>query len=328
MTFKVLDPGLFSTIQDAGRFSYQAFGFSPSGVLDYRAHKLANRLLGNEDDAAVLEMTLQGVALEAGKDTVISTSGAKAAVTIGGNTYDHGTAIKVMKGETLKIGKCEDGSRIYMAVSGGFDVPEILGSRSTHTRSGIGGFKGRTLKSGDVLKSAGGDFTNKLKKIKSFESDDVIHIIPGQQYDRFEEEVQEKLFNSEYTITKDSDRMGIRLNGAELQTDAGHDVLSEPTQLGSIQVPKNGQPIILLNDRQTAGGYVRIATVALADIPKLVQKSPGEKLRFKKIDVDDATELYKEELRRIDADEYFEPVTGFTSIRRQTSLKISKLMGV
>lgn len=328
MTFKVLDPGLFSTIQDAGRFSYQAFGFSPSGVLDYRAHKLANRLLGNEDNAAVLEMTLQGVALEAGKDTVISTSGAKAAVTIGGNTYDHGTAIKVMKGETLKIGKCEDGSRTYLAVSGGFDVPEILGSRSTHTRSGIGGFKGRTLKSGDVLKSAGGDFTNKLKKIKSFESDDDIHIIPGQQYDRFEEEVQEKLFNSEYTITKDSDRMGIRLNGAELQTDAGHDVLSEPTQLGSIQVPKNGQPIILLNDRQTAGGYVRIATVALADIPKLVQKSPGEKLRFKKIDVDDATELYKEELRRIDADEYFEPVTGFTSIRRQTSLKISKLMGV
>lgn len=328
MTFKVLDPGLFSTIQDAGRFSYQAFGFSPSGVLDYRAHKLANRLLGNEDNAAVLEMTLQGVALEAGKDTVISTSGAKAAVTIGGNTYDHGTAIKVMKGETLKIGKCEDGSRIYMAVSGGFDVPEILGSRSTHTRSGIGGFKGRTLKSGDVLKSAGGDFTNKLKKIKSFESDDVIHIIPGQQYDRFEEEVQEKLFNSEYTITKDSDRMGIRLNGAELQTDAGHDVLSEPTQLGSIQVPKNGQPIILLNDRQTAGGYVRIATVALADIPKLVQKSPGGKLRFKKIDVDKATELYKEELRRIDADEYFEPVTGFTSIRRHTSLKISKLMGV
>ena len=328
MTFKVLDPGLFSTIQDAGRFSYQAFGFSPSGVLDYRAHKLANRLLGNEDNAAVLEMTLQGVALEAGKDTVISTSGAKAAVTIGGNTYDHGTAIKVMKGETLKIGKCEDGSRIYMAVSGGFDVPEILGSRSTHTRSGIGGFKGRTLKSGDVLKSAGGDFTNKLKKIKSFESDDVIHIIPGQQYDRFEEEVQEKLFNSEYTITKDSDRMGIRLNGAELQTDAGHDVLSEPTQLGSIQVPKNGQPIILLNDRQTAGGYVRIATVALADIPKLVQKSPGGKLRFKKIGVDKATELYKEELRRIDADEYFEPVTGFTSIRRHTSLKISKLMGV
>lgn len=326
MTFKVLNPGLFSTIQDAGRFSYQTFGFSPSGVLDYRAHKLANRLLGNDDDAAVLEMTLQGVVLKIQKDTVISTSGAKAAITIDDQPYDHGTAIKVLKGEILKIGKCEDGSRTYLAVSGGFDVPEILGSRSTHTRSGIGGFKGRTLKKGDILKSAGGEFSDGLKKIKSFENDNVIHIIPGQQYDRFGAEAQEKLFNAEYEITKDSDRMGIRLNGPGLHADGGHDVLSEPTQLGSIQVPKNGQPIILLNDRQTAGGYVRIATVALADIPKVVQKSPGEKLRFKKIDVDKATELYKEELQRIDSDEYFEHVTGFTSIRRQTSLKISKLM--
>lgn len=326
MTFKVLNPGLFSTIQDAGRFSYQTFGFSPSGVLDYRAHKLANRLLGNDDDAAVLEMTLQGVVLKIQKDTVISTSGAKAAITIDDQPYDHGTAIKVLKGEILKIGKCEDGSRTYLAVSGGFDVPEILGSRSTHTRSGIGGFKGRTLKKGDILKSAGSEFSDGLKKIKSFENDNVIHIIPGQQYDRFGAEAQEKLFNAEYEITKDSDRMGIRLNGPGLHADGGHDVLSEPTQLGSIQVPKNGQPIILLNDRQTAGGYVRIATVALADIPKVVQKSPGEKLRFKKIDVDKATELYKEELQRIDSDEYFEHVTGFTSIRRQTSLKISKLM--
>lgn len=328
MTFKVLNPGLFSTIQDAGRFSYQAFGFSPSGVLDYRAHKLANRLLENDDNAAVIEMTLQGVSLEVKKDTVISTSGAEASVTIGDTPYDHGTAVKVMQGEILKIGKSENGSRTYLAVSGGFDVPEILNSKSTHTRSGIGGFKGRTLKKGDILKTAGGEFSDELKKIKSFENDNVIHIIPGQQYDYFGEEAQEKLFNSEYKITKDSDRMGIRLNGPELQSDKGHDVLSEPTQLGSIQVPKNGQPIILLNDRQTAGGYVRIATVALSDIPKLVQKSPGEKLIFKKIDVDEATKLYKEDLEKIDSDEYFEPITDFTSIRRQASLKISKLMGV
>lgn len=328
MTFKVVNPGMFSTIQDAGRFSYQTFGFSPSGVLDYRAHKLANRLLGNEDDAAVLEMTLLGVELQAQKDIVISTSGAEASVTIDGNRYNHGTAIKLMKGETLKVGKCENGSRTYLAALGGFDVPEILGSRSTHTRSGIGGFEGRTLKSGDVLKAAGGDFSDGLKQIRTFESDNIIRIIPGQQYDRFEEDVQRKLFSSEYTITKDSDRMGVRLDGPGLQTDEGHDVLSEPTQLGSIQVPKNGQPIILLNDRQTAGGYARIATVALADIPKLVQKSPGEKLTFKEIDVDEATKLYKEELAKIDSGEYFEDINDFTSIRRQASLKISKLMGV
>ena len=328
MTFKVLNPGMFTTVQDAGRYSYQTFGFSPSGVLDYRAHKLANALLGNEDNAAVLEMTLQGVELLAQKDVVISTSGAEAPVAIEGNNYSHGTVIKVMKGETLKIGKCENGSRTYLAVLGGFDVPEILGSRSTHTRSGIGGFKGRTIKSGDVLKTLGGDFSDGMKKIKAFESDNNIRIIPGQQYDRFKEDVQRKLFNSEYKITKDSDRMGIRLDGPGLETDEGHDVLSEPTQLGSIQVPKNGQPIILLNDRQTAGGYVRIATVALADIPKLVQKSPGETLTFEEIDVDEATKIYKEELAKIDSGEYFEDIRDFTSVRRHTSLKISKLMGV
>lgn len=122
--------------------------------------------------------------------------------------------------------------------------------------------------------------------------------------------------------------MGFRLSGSELNAEGGHDVLSEPTQLGSVQVPKNGQPIILLNDRQTAGGYARIATVALADIPKLVQKSPGEKLTFEEIDVDAASDLYKEELVRIDSDEYFEPLTDFTSLRRRSALKISKLMGV
>lgn len=328
MTFKVLNPGMFTTVQDAGRYSYQTFGFSPSGVLDYRAHKLANRLLGNEDNAAVLEMTLYGAELLAQKDVVISTSGAEAPVTIDDRLYTHGTAIKVIKGETLKIGKCENGSRTYLAVSGGFDVPEVLGSRSTHSRSGIGGFKGRTLKSGDVLKAAGGEFSHELKKIRSFDSDNIIRIIPGQQYDRFKEDVQRKLFNSEYKITKDSDRMGMRLDGPGLETDEGHDVLSEPTQLGSIQVPKNGQPIILLNDRQTAGGYVRIATVALADIPKLVQKSPGETITFEEMDVEEATELYKEESEKIDSGEYFEDINDFTSIRRESSLKISKLMGV
>ena len=179
-----------------------------------------------------------------------------------------------------------------------------------------------------MLKAAGGEFSHELKKIRSFDSDNIIRIIPGQQYDRFKEDVQRKLFNSEYKITKDSDRMGMRLDGPGLETDEGHDVLSEPTQLGSIQVPKNGQPIILLNDRQTAGGYVRIATVALADIPKLVQKSPGETITFEEMDVEEATELYKEESEKIDSGEYFEDINDFTSIRRESSLKISKLMGV
>jgi antagonist of KipI len=328
MTFKVMNPGLFSTIQDAGRFRQQAYGFSPSGAMDYRAQRLVNKLLGNDDNAAVLEMTLHGVTLEAFKDTVVATAGAEAEIFVADEAYTPGVPIRLIKGETLSIGKAEKGSRIYLGVAGGFDVPEVLGSRSTHTRSGIGGFKGRTLKAGDILKSFDGDFQNHGQKIKPFEEDAVIRVIPGQQYEYFDDEARKKLFSSEYEITKDSDRMGFRLSGPELNAGGGHDVLSEPTQLGSVQVPKNGQPIILLNDRQTAGGYARIATVALADIPKLVQKSPGEKLTFEEIDVDAASELYKEELVRIDSDEYFEPLTDFTSLRRRSALKISKLMGV
>ncbi|MCD2138566.1 biotin-dependent carboxyltransferase family protein [Salinicoccus halitifaciens] len=328
MTFKVVDPGLFSTVQDAGRTGYQAYGFSPSGAMDYRAHKLVNKLLGNDENAAVLEMTLHGVTLEVLKETVIATAGAEAEIMVDDVSYGSGLPIRVMRGERLKIGKCQRGARIYLGVAGGFDVPEVLGSRSTHTRSGIGGFKGRTLKAGDVLRTVGGEFQNTMKKIKSFEEDDIIRIIPGQQYERFSDDAREKLFNSGYEITKDSDRMGFRLSGPELTAEDGHDVLSEPTQLGSIQVPKNGQPIILLNDRQTAGGYARIATVALADIPKLVQKPPGEKIIFKEIDVDEAAEEYKKELERIRSGEYFEPLTDFTSVRRRTALKITKLMGV
>ncbi len=328
MTFKVVNPGLFSTVQDAGRFNYQAYGFSPSGAMDYRAHRLVNKMLGNDADAAVLEMTLQGMTLEVLKEAVVATAGAEAEITVDDTPYGSGVPIRVMKGETLKIGKCLSGSRIYLGVSGGFDVPEVLGSRSTHTRSGIGGFKGRTLKPGDTLRTFSGNFRNHMQKVKAFEEDNIIRIIPGQQYERFDQEAREKLFDAEYEITKDSDRMGFRLCGPELNAESGHDVLSEPAQLGSIQVPKNGQPIILLNDRQTAGGYARIATVALADIPKLVQKSPGEPLTFEEIDVDTATELYKEELERIDSDEYFEPLTDFTSVRRRSALKITKLMGV
>lgn len=328
MTFKVVDPGLFSTVQDAGRTGYQAYGFSPSGAMDYRAHKLVNKLLGNDENVAVLEMTLYGATLEVLKETVIATAGAEAEIMVDDVSYGSGMPIRIMRGEMLKIGKCQSGARIYLGAAGGFDVPEVLGSRSTHTRSAIGGFKGRTLKAGDVLRTVGGEFQNNMKKIKPFEEDDVIRIIPGQQYGRFGDDARDQLFNSEYEITKDSDRMGFRLSGPELAAEDGHDVLSEPTQLGSIQVPKNGQPIILLNDRQTAGGYARIATVALADIPKLVQKPPGEKIIFKEIDVDEAAEEYKEELERIGSGGYFEPLTDFTSVRRRTALKITKLMGV
>lgn len=326
MTFTVKDSGLFSTVQDLGRTGYQSLGFSPAGALDYRSHYLANQLLGNDPDDAVIEMTFQGMILAVKKDTVIATAGSNMIFTINGVPCQVGMAVNVFKGDEIFFGRTQDGARTYMAVLGGVDVPEILNSRSTHTRSGIGGHNGRQFKPGDVIKPLDGEFSGEYKEIKAIEEDTGIRVIAGQQYDYFTDTAKAALVENGYKISKDSDRMGFRLNGETLESSSGHDVLSEPTQLGSIQVPKNGQPIILLNDRQTAGGYTRIATVIQSDIPKLVQMSPGETITFSLVSVEEATELYKEELQNLKDGSYLQPSTDFTSMRRKEAHKISELM--
>ncbi|WP_017549411.1 biotin-dependent carboxyltransferase family protein [Salinicoccus carnicancri] len=326
MALKVMDPGLFTTVQDMGRYGHQAEGFSPAGAMDWRAMMLSNRLLGNDEGAAVLEMTLQGASFEVTEEVTISTAGAEMPVAVDGLEMKTGTVIPLMKGEQVSFGGAERGARTYLAVTGGFAVPEVFGSASTHTRSGIGGLGGRTLKSGDSLKAAGGNGAAGMGRIRVFDDDDdVIRVIPGQQYDRFKDNL-DKFYGSGYTLTKDCDRMGFRLDGEVIEAVGGHDILSEPTQLGSIQIPKNGKPIILLNDRQTAGGYARIATVALCDIPKLVQKRQGDTIRFEEISVDRAVELYKDEIGKVRSDGYFGIDNDFRSHRRPLAGKIESIM--
>lgn len=325
MSLKVKNPGLFTTVQDNGRYGHQAEGFSPAGAMDWRAYMLANLLLGNDINSAALEMTLYGASFEVTEDVTIATAGAKMPIQVNDEEREIGTTIPLSKGETLTFGAAASGSRTYLAACGGFDVPRIFGSASTHTRSGIGGIRGRTLQAGDRLKVNGGSFTSGIDKISDFDADDVIRVIPGQQYDRFKEKLS-VFYENGYELTKDCDRMGFRLDGAVIEAADGHDVLSEPTQLGSIQIPKNGKPIILLNDRQTAGGYARIATVALADIPKLVQKRQGDKIHFKEIDVKEAAALYKEEIERIESGVYFEASNNFSTHRRPLSSKIESIM--
>lgn len=325
MVLKVKNPGLFTTVQDKGRSGHQAEGFSPAGAMDWRAYMLANLMLGNDGDSAVLEMTLHGASFEVLEDTVIATAGAEMPMHVNDRAVEIGTVVHVLKGETLAFGGASEGARTYLAAAGGFDIPGVLGSTSTHTRSGIGGMHGRTLQTGDRLKVRGGSVTETLLRVKNFENDALIRVIPGQQYDRFKENL-DTFYESGYELTKDCDRMGFRLDGAVLEAAGGHDVLSEPTQLGSIQIPKDGKPIILLNDRQTAGGYARIATVALADIPKLVQKRQGDEIRFKEIDVREAAALYKEEIDRVNAGFYFETDNNFSSHRRPLSEKIESIM--
>ncbi|WP_411842410.1 biotin-dependent carboxyltransferase family protein [Salinicoccus sp. HZC-1] len=325
MALKVKNPGLFTTVQDRGRYGHQAEGFSPAGAMDYRAYMLANRILGNDPNAAVLEMTLHGASFEVLDDVIVAAAGAQMPMQVDGEDVEVGTVVPLEKGETLSFGAASTGARTYLAAAGGFNVQPVLGSASTHTRSGIGGFEGRTLKAGDRLKTGGGSVAPGITKIKDFDTDDIIRVIPGQQFDRFKENL-EPFYGTGYALTKDCDRMGFRLDGAVIEAAGGHDVLSEPTQLGSIQIPKDGKPIILLNDRQTAGGYARIATVALADIPKLVQKRQGDEIYFKEIDVEAAAELFKKEMEKIDSGGYFEPNSNFASHRRQLSRKIERIM--
>lgn len=325
MTLKVKNPGLFTTVQDLGRAGHQSDGFPPAGALDYRAFMLANFLLGNDQNAPALEMTYQGGTFEALSDMTIATAGADMQMYINDQETKVGTVVNVIKGETIAFGSAVRGARTYLAVMKGFNIAPILGSVATHTRSGIGGYDGRTLTPGDVLKTESAPAVNHVNKLTDIDEEDEIRVIPGQQYDRFKQDM-DKFYDSAYEITKDSDRMGFRLDGPMLAAEGGHDVLSEPTQLGSIQIPKGGKPIILLNDRQTAGGYTRIATVAMADIPKLVQKKQGDEIHFKEISVETARDSYISEIKKITEGFYIEPNNDFTGHRRVISSKLESIM--
>ncbi len=298
--FKVRRPGLLSTIQDLGRTGYQSQGFSPAGAMDFESAILANDLLKNEMNAPVIEMTMQGMSFEVLQNTFIATAGAHMTVDVNGKSFPIGRVIALKQGDFVTFGRVKDGLRTYLAVPGGFKGDEVLGSHSTHVRSGIGGFHGRAIQRGDILNSYKTDrqvFPYVIKK-KEPEIIRTIRIIEGPEYDRFSEDAKEKLVTEWYVIDNQSDRMGIRLNGDALNTiDGAHDIISAPTQLGNVQVPKNGQPIILMNDRQSSGGYTRIATVAKIDILKLSQMHPGERFMFKMISIDEALDLYVRKIK-------------------------------
>ncbi|CEA03686.1 KipI antagonist [Jeotgalicoccus saudimassiliensis] len=327
MALKIINPGLFTTVQDLGRYGYESYGFTPAGVMDYESFYLANALLGNSNDTAVLEMTLYGVTFEVLHSTSMATAGALMELTINGEPYNTGTALDLVKGDIVKFGGVKSGARTYAAFSGGLDLPKELGSYSTHTRSKMGGFKGRVLEAGDVLPVKGKIVEHNFRSIRKEKAEGTeIRFIPGQQYDRFTKDSRLAFADSEYTVTKDSDRMGARLEGTVLESSDADDILSEPTQFGSIQVPKNGQPIILLADRQTAGGYKKIGTVAKVDLPKIAQKKPGEKITFTEISVEEASGLYKDSLKALTDGTYIETSVKFNNARRRDALSIAQLM--
>ncbi|MDO5457611.1 MAG: biotin-dependent carboxyltransferase family protein [Atopococcus tabaci] len=327
---KVRRPGLMSTIQDLGRIGHQSSGFSPAGVCDFESAALANYLLENEADCAVIEMTMQGMSFDVLKNTVIATAGADMDLFINGELFPVGRALSLKKGDHVKFGVVKEGLRTYLAVPGGFKGTEVLGSVSTHVRSEIGGFKGRALERFDILENHGSDVQAFPYVIKKRERQIIrrIRIMEGPEYERFSEEAKEKLVDEWYVIQNQSDRMGIRLDGEAITTvDGSHDIISAPTQLGNVQVPKNGLPIILLNDRQSSGGYTRIATVCKVDLLKLAQMKPGERFKFEMISIEKAQDLYTKKMNDLKVRQAIYADREHRHYRRVTAERVESLLG-
>lgn len=295
---KVIAPGLCTTIQDAGRVGYQQFGVPVSGVMDKYSFLVANYLVGNEEEKAVLEIPYLGPTLEFDFDVTIAITGGNLTPKLNNNDIEMWRSINIKAGDKLSFKGLKSGVRAYIAFSADIDVPLVNGSKSTLMKAKLGGLEGRQLKKGDELLFSNVRVLNKeniLPKeyIPNFAHSNEIRVVLGPQEDYFTEAGIKTFFSSEYTISKNSDRMGMRLEGAKIEHKNKADIISDATVFGSIQVPGDGMPIVLLADRQTTGGYSKIGTVIHCDLPKLVQMSPNDKISFKEISVEKAQEEYK-----------------------------------
>lgn len=302
---RVLDPGPQTTVQDLGRTGQMRYGIPPSGPVDRFAFVLANRLVGNPDTAAAFECTLLGPRLESTDAGAIAVTGAEMPVTVNGQSAAGWTTIPLKAGDVVKLGPARTGVRSYVAFAGGLDVPLVLGSRSTYLRGRVGGVDGRALRKGDELRVfAAGPVTPRRvepRAIPDYTGEPTVRAVLGPQADRFTAEGLDALFGGRYEVLPQSDRMGSRLRGPRIAHARGHDIVSDGIALGSIQVPGDGQPIVLLVDRQSTGGYTKAATICSFDIWRVGQARPGQALRFRRIDVNEAHRLLREADRTLEA---------------------------
>lgn len=303
----VVAPGLMTSVQDLGRFGAQALGMPVAGATDAIALRLANAVAGNAENTAALEVGYLGPTLVAASDGVRVVLGGKAKLIL--QPADGGEARSVKpwrslllkRGDRLTIGAVEEGGVAYLAVAGGFAIPAFMGSLSTYMRSGLGGFEGRALKAGDRLPlnttAAEGDERELAEEIDY--GSGPVRVVLGPQDDRFTAKGIETFLSAIYTVTKEADRMGIRLEGDSVEHTRGADIASEGVVTGSIQVPGNGKPIILMADRQTTGGYTKIATVISADLPRVGRMKPGDTLSFVAVEVAAAEAARREQEKQV-----------------------------
>jgi antagonist of KipI len=309
MSIVVKRPGLLSSFQDRGRWGYQHLGVSVTGAMDLQSHQMANLIAGNNEDCATLEITLLGPTLTFTTACCICLTGAQMQARINDKPIPNYRPIVVRPQDTLTFGAATEGTRTYLAVHGGFDLPRVMASESTYLRAGFGGWHGRALKKDDeiplrapltadakTLSNLGERIWDQVLYLPSVLGQhtgrkSLVRLIRSDQWHEFSARSRADFTSGTWRISTDSERMGYRLEGPEIVLDKPREMISEATSFGSIQVPRGGQPIVLMADRQTSGGYPKIGTVASADLPVLAQKKPGDSIRFTLIDVHDAQRL-------------------------------------
>ena len=307
-------PGLLSSIQDLGRYGFQKYGVIVSGAMDSFAHRIANLLVGNLENTPTLEMTWIGPVIQFDQDSLISVCGGNLSPTIQNIPVPLWRAVFIKKGTVIHFGTARTGCRAYLAVAGGFSIPKVMNSASTYLRAHIGGFHGRALITGDqlVFGSPSKLSVKMMKELRhhlgnrtyaemnwSSASDQnynqpIIRVIKGRHYSLFSKDSQEQFFSEPYVITAQSDRMGYRLQGPTPTLSESQEMLSEAVAFGTIQVPADGNPIILLADRQTTGGYPKIGQIASVDFSLIAQAKPGDQVYFTAISHEEAQRLYLE----------------------------------
>ena len=299
MGIKIMNGGFMTTIQDMGRYGYQETGMAVSGVMDTRAASLANILVGNDENEAVIEVTMMGPTMEFTEDNLIAVTGGDLGAAVDGNPIRTYQAVLVRAGQTLKFMGLKSGARAFIAFAGGLDVPVVMGSKSTNLKSKVGGLEGRKLAAGDEIA-----FCEPKKWLPNMEKrvlpapdfsakEHTLRVILGPQNDHFMQRGIDTFLNSTYTITNEYDRMGCRMEGNLIRHKNGGDIITDGISFGAVQVPSHGNPIVMMADHQTTGGYTKIANVISVDLPILAQCMPGHKIRFQWVTVEAAQKLYR-----------------------------------
>jgi len=295
---RIVDPGPLTTVQDLGRPGQLRSGIPASGALDRYAFTLANRLVGNDDNAAALECTLIGMRFEVEHACALAVTGADMPLTINGSAAPSWQTIALQAGDKVKLGPARAGVRTYIAFGGGIDVPLALGSRSTYVRGRMGGLEGRALRKNDRLRLFEAPAVSRrrvvARAIPAYQNEPLIRVVLGPQADRFTAEGIATFLGQPYKLLPQSDRMGARFAGPRIAHTHGHDIVSDGIAAGSVQVPGDGQPIVLLADRQSTGGYTKIATVCSFDLGRVAQLRPGQSARFQEVSIDAAHRLLRE----------------------------------